>query len=201
MRAFLKIYSLEKVLPYLHLAFESVLKTPSCCSSRRSPKIGPRFRFRGARAPRRGAAAPQGVRVPQTGEKRNPGSAFFPNLELRNPGSALRSQGSASRRPVLRVRRPSLRHAEPGFRGVRRPVLRWPGFRNFPVRAPLSGPSARAGFVRPAHPTPPRGTSLAASEPAELGRNISGPGVGNGMPVFRVRGARVPRRGTRKFPK
>ena len=139
--------------------------------------------------------------VPQTGEKRNPGSAFFPNFELRNPGSALRSQGSASRRPVLRVRRPSLRHAEPWFRAKRRPVLRWPGFRSFPVRVPLSGPSATAGYVRGAHPTPPHGGSLAASEPGELGPNISGTGVGNGRPVFRVRGARVPRRGTRKFPK
>jgi len=89
------------------------------------------------------------------------------------------------------MRRPGLRHAEPRFRGVRRPGLRWPGFRNFPVRVPLSGPSARAGYVGGAHPTPPHGGSLAASEPAELGSNISGTGVGNRRPVFRFRGARA----------
>ena len=69
----------------------------------------PRFRFCGARAPPRGTRAPRGVRVPQTGEKRNPGSSTLPNLEWRNPGSALRSPGSA-------LEEPGFRGAEPGFR-------------------------------------------------------------------------------------
>ena len=124
---------------------------------------------------------------------RSPGSAGGAGIPPAEPGFRVEEPGFRAAEPGFRVEEPGFRVEEPGFRAVRRPGLRWPGFRNFPVRAPLSGPSARAGFVGSAHHMPPHGGVLAASEPGELGSNKSGPGVGNGRPVFRVRGARVPR--------